>query len=331
MFEGRKYLLETALKGDVAIVRAWKVDEAGNCIFRSTTKTYGVIMPKAAKLAIVEAENIVPVGSLDPDQINLPGIYIDRICPATSPKHIEKLVLAPSSSTATTDIEQDEGTIKRNRIAKRASLEFQDGQYVNLGVGIPTLAPSFLPPNTRVWLQSENGLIGMGPYPSTPQDADPDTINGGKEAITLISGASTFDSAESFAMIRGGHVDVSLLGALQVSARGDLANYIIPGKAFNGMGGAMDLVSNPDSTKIVVCTYHTDREGRPKIVDECDLPLTGKGVVSLIITEMGVFEVDRTGQRGLVLSEIARGVSVEEVTGKTGARFTIAKDLKTMD
>ncbi|KIW66960.1 hypothetical protein PV04_06240 [Phialophora macrospora] len=339
IFDGRTYLLETALKGDVAIVRAWKVDTAGNCIFRSTTKTYGVLMPKAARLAIVEAEHVVPVGSLHPDHIDLPGIYIDRICPATSAKHIEKIVLAqppPTSAESTPAQSETEGSAatdeearKRTRIARRAARELKDGAYVNLGVGIPTLAPSFLPPSTKVWLQSENGIVGMGPYPRTVEEADPDTINAGKEAVTLVPGASTFDSAESFAMIRGGHVDVSLLGALQVSASGDLANYIIPGKAFNGMGGAMDLVSNPDKTKIIVCTYHSDRDGRSKIVDECELPLTGKGVVSLIITELAVFEVDRVGGTGLVLKEVAEGVTVEEVRKRTSARFTVAEEVGT--
>ncbi|EXJ90491.1 succinyl-CoA:3-ketoacid-coenzyme A transferase [Capronia coronata CBS 617.96] len=334
IFDGRTYLMETALKGDVAIVRAWKADEAGNCIFRTTTKAYGVLMPKAANLAIVEAENIVPVGALDPDHIDLPGIYIDRICPATSEKHIEKLVLAPSASQDGADSnasDNNQEAVKRNRIAKRAAKELKDGYYVNLGVGIPTLAASFLPPATKVWLQSENGIIGMGAYPESREAADPDTVNAGKETVTLIPGASTFDSAESFGMIRGGHVDVSLLGALQVSATGDLANYIIPGKAFNGMGGAMDLVSNPDKTKIIVCTYHTDRDGRSKIVDECDLPLTGKAVVSTIITELAVFQVDRTGGKGLLLTETAEGVSVDMVREKTSAKFIVAEDLGTMD
>ncbi|KAK6364866.1 hypothetical protein LTS17_011770 [Exophiala oligosperma] len=333
IFGGRRYLMETALGGDVAIVRAWKVDEAGNCVFRSTTKTYGVLMPKAARLAIVEAENIVPVGSLDPDQVDLPSIYIDRICPATSDKHIEKLVLAPSSESDPAGVNEPDGgeAAARNRIARRAALEFKDGMYVNLGVGIPTLAPSFLPASTKVWLQSENGVIGMGPYPRTRGEADPDTINAGKESITLVPGASTFDSAESFGMIRGGHIDVSLLGALQVGAGGDLANYIIPGKAFNGMGGAMDLVSDPDRTKVVVCTYHSDKDGRSKIVDRCDLPLTGKNVVSTIITELGVFQVDRKGGRGLTLTETARGVSVEEIRKRTAATFTVAQDLGTME
>ena len=329
--DGRSYMMETALRGDLAIVRAWKVDEAGNCIFRSTTKTYGVLMPKAAKMAVVEAENIVPVGALHPDHIDLPGIYIDRICPATSEKHIEKLVLASNSKNAPAENKKSEEAVKRDRIARRAAKELKDGMYVNLGVGIPTLAPSFLPPRTQVWLQSENGIIGMGPYPSTKEEADPDTINAGKESVTLVPGASTFDSAESFGMIRGGHIDVSLLGALQVSATGDLANYIIPGKAFNGMGGAMDLVSNPDRTKIVVCTYHSDKDGRSKIVDSCDLPLTGKGVVSTIITELGVFQVDRTGGNGLVLTETADGVSVDMIRERTTAKFTVAEDLGTME
>ncbi|OQV07917.1 hypothetical protein CLAIMM_12271 [Cladophialophora immunda] len=315
LFDGRTYMMETALRGDVAIVRAWKADEAGNC---------------AARLAIVEAEHIVPVGALDPDHIDLPGIYIDRICPATSPKHIEKLVLA-STTQQTTTAEQSPEAVKRNRIARRAAKELHDGYYVNLGVGIPTLAPSFLPASTKVWLQSENGIIGMGPYPATREAADADTVNAGKEAVTLVPGASTFDSAESFGMIRGGHVDVSILGALQVSATGDLANYIIPGKAFNGMGGAMDLVSNPDQTRIIVCTYHTDRDGRSKIVDVCDLPLTGKGVVSMIITELAVFEVDRVGGKGLLLKETAEGVTVDMVRDKTSAKFTVAEDLGTME
>jgi 3-oxoacid CoA-transferase len=157
-----------------------------------------------------------------------------------------------------------------------------------------------------------------------------DLINAGKETVTVVPGASTFDSAESFAMIRGGHVDVSVLGALQVSASGDLANYMIPGKVFKGMGGAMDLVGNPDQTKIVVATDHVAKDGSPKIVDTCDLPLTGAKVVSTIITDLCVFEVDRKNG-GLTLTELAEGVTVEDVKGKTGAKFEVAKDVKSME
>ncbi|KAI1192695.1 succinyl-CoA:3-ketoacid-coenzyme A transferase subunit B [Nemania serpens] len=334
IFDGKSYIMETALPGDVAILRAWKVDEAGNCVFRYTTKTYAGLMAKAARLAIVEAENIVPVGSIDPDTVDLPGIYIDRIVPATAEKRAEVVKLAPppppdannSDKNLTTTAVPDDS---RTRIARRAAKELQDGYYVNLGVGIPTLAASYVPAGATVWLQSENGILGMGPYPATEADADADLVNAGKETVTLLPGASTFDSAESFGMIRGGHVDVSILGAFQVSAAGDLANYMIPGKVFKGMGGAMDLVSNPERTKIVVATEHVDKNGRSKIVQDCALPLTGKAVVSTIITDLAVFQVDRANGGGLTLTELAAGVDVEEVRAKTDAEFVVAEDLGT--
>ncbi|KAI0150711.1 succinyl-CoA:3-ketoacid-coenzyme A transferase subunit B [Xylariaceae sp. FL1272] len=323
IFNGKSYIMETALPGDVAILRAWKVDEAGNCVFKYTTKTYAGLMAKAARLSIVEAEHIVPIGSIDPDSVDLPGIFIDRIVPATAEKNAEVVKLAEPKNLGKTSQPN-----ARNRIAKRAAQELKDGFYVNLGVGIPTLAASYVPVDRKVWLQSENGILGMGPYPETEDDVDFDLINAGKETTTLLPGASTFDSAESFGMIRGGHVDVSILGAFQVSASGDLANYMIPGKVFKGMGGAMDLVSNPDQTKIVVATEHVDKNGRSKIVQDCKLPLTGKGVVSTIITDLAVFQVDRV-KGGLTLTDIAEGVDVEEVKEKTDATFTVAKDLKT--
>ncbi len=285
-------------------------------------------MAKAAKIAIVEAENIVPVGSIDPNDVHLPGIFIDRIVPATAEKLIELKKLRPTESAENTT-EKTEASLRRDRIARRTAKELKNGYYVNLGVGIPTLAPSFLAPETKVWIQSENGILGMGPYP-TEEQVDPDIINAGKETVTLVPGASTFDSAESFGMIRGGHVDVSILGALQVSANGDLANYMIPGKVFKGMGGAMDLISNPDETKIVVATEHVAKDGSSKIVELCSLPLTGAKVVSTIITDLCVFQVNRA-EGGLLLTELAPGVDVEEVRSKTGAKFAVADDLKSME
>jgi len=331
-FGGKRYLMEEALAGDVAIVRAARVDEAGNCVFRYTTKAFGPIMAKAARLSIVEAEEIVPIGTFDANDIDLPGIFVDRIVPATTAKKIEikkvrrvdSTTRSPSpSSSSTTNMSS------RERIARRAAKELKHGYYCNLGVGIPTLSASFVPPGSQVWLQSENGILGMGPYP-TEREVDADIINAGKETVTLLPGASTFDSAESFGMIRGGHVDVSILGALQVSAQGDLANYMVPGKVFKGMGGAMDLVSNPEATKVVVATEHVAKDGSSKIVQECALPVTGARCVSTIITDLCVFEVNRR-HGGLTLTETAPGVTVERVREQTDATFAVAPALKRMD
>lgn len=329
VFDGKTYLMETALKGDVAILRAWKVDKGGNCVFRYTTKAFGPIMAKAAKVTIVEAENIVETGEIDPNDVDLPGIFVDRIVPATAEKKIEIMKLRSTDEGEDLAKPKNDAQVRRNRIARRSAKELKEGFYVNLGVGIPTLAPSFLPAERKVWIQSENGILGMGPYP-TRDEVDADIVNAGKETVTLVPGAATFDSSESFSMIRGGHVDVSILGALQVSACGDLANYMIPGKVFKGMGGAMDLVSNPDQTKIVVATEHVAKDGSSKIVQDCSLPLTGAKVVSTIITDLCVFEVDR--QAGtLTLTEVAPGVDVVEIKSKTDAKFTVAEDLKQME
>ncbi|KAL3225876.1 hypothetical protein MRX96_025349 [Rhipicephalus microplus] len=282
VFNGKNYIMEQAITGDFALVKAWKADKAGNLVFRKTTSNFNPVMCKAAKYTIAEVEEIVEI-------------------------RIEKKKLrekAGASAGGKDDL--------RSRIIRRAALEFQDGMYVNLGIGIPVLASNYIPKGVHVVLHSENGILGVA-----------------RRRSLHCPGASYFGSDESFAMIRGGHIDLTMLGAMEVSQYGDLANWMIPGKMVKGMGGAMDLVSSKAAgTRIVVTMEHVAKGNKPKIKKECTLPLTGERCVDLIITEKCVFEVDE--KKGLTLVEIADGLKVDDITSSTACPFEVSPNLKPM-
>ena len=319
VFDGQEYVKEFSLKADVSLVKAWKADTRGNLVFRGTAQNSNPDAAMAGNITLVEAEEIVEAGELDPSDIQLPGVYVNKVILATSnEKRIERLRLQDKNTG---------GVVKggRGRIMRRAAKEFKDGMYVNLGIGMPTMASNYIPDGVKIELQAENGLMGIGPYPPTKEEADPDFINAGKETITALPGASAFSSSQSFDMIRGSKIDLTILGGLQCSASGDLANWIVPGKLLKGMGGAMDLVGAPGS-RVVVTMDHTAKDGTPKILQECSLPLTGHRVVNRIITDMCVFDVDLEGGTGLTLVEIAPKITVDDVKKSTGCDFQVAPD-----
>ena len=324
--DGKTFIMETALQADYAMVRALKGDTEGNLIFNKSARNFSPLMAMAGDVTIAEVEELVEPGVLGPDEIHLPGIFVQRIFQG------EKFENPIEKRTTRADGEQDlgpvgptEGPLSRRQIAWRASKELPDGGYVNLGIGVPTLVADYLDSKRGIRLHSENGVLGVGPYP-TEAEVDYYLINAGKETITLNPGGTTFDSSTSFAMIRGGHLDWAILGALQVSQNGDLANWCIPGKKVNGMGGAMDLAAGAKNTMIL--TTHTDKKGNPKLVEDCAFPLTAEGTVNRVITDLAVIHIE---DGRFVVKEMIAGLTQEELQAKTGAKLTFAEGLKVLE
>ncbi|KAJ2718814.1 Succinyl-CoA:3-ketoacid coenzyme A transferase 1, mitochondrial [Coemansia sp. Benny D115] len=320
VFGGRKYLMEEGITGDFALVKAWKGDELGNLVFKYAANNFNAPMATAGRITVAEVEELVPVGTLKPDEIHIPGIHVHRIIKGeVYEKRIERLTLR---RTAEQENELASSMKQRIHIVRRAAREFRNGMYVNLGIGMPVLASNYIDPGITVHLQSENGILGMGPFP-TAEEVDADLVNAGKESVTVLPGGTCFSSDVSFGMIRGNHIDMTILGGMQVSQRGDLSNWVVPGKM--GMGGAMDLVAAPKS-RVVVTMTHNAKNGEPKIMAENTLPLTGSQCVNRIITDKCVFDVLPEG-KGLVLRELSYGVTVDEIKASTACEFEIASDL----
>jgi 3-oxoacid CoA-transferase len=307
VIDGVEQVFIKGIRANVAFIRAWKADTAGNLTYRMTEQNFNRAMATAADLVIAEVEEIVPVGELDPNFIHTPGCYVDYLVQA----HVSLENLGSSASVGASK----KVSASRMNMAQRAFAELKKGDVVNLGIGIPTLVADLIQPEHGIILHTENGMLGVGPSPEDGGAMDY-PVNAGKIPVTALPGSSYFDSADSFAMIRGGHVDVAIMGGLEVDEKANLANWAVPGKPLLGVGGAMDLASG--AKKLIVTLTHADPDGTSKIVPECTLPLTAHEVVDMVITDLAVFSY-RDGR--LTLIELMPGATLEEVRAKTAAKF----------
>lgn len=308
MIDGKPHVFVPAIRANVAFVRAWWGDTAGNLVYRMTENNFNKAMATAADLVIAEVENIVPVGELDPNQIHTPGCYVDYLVQAhTTLEDLGSSASIRGGAKKVNDV--------RMVMAERALQELKRGDVVNLGVGIPTLVADLITPEQGIILHTENGMVGVGPSPEDGGALEY-PVNAGKIPVTALPGSSYFDSADSFAMIRGRHIDVAIMGGLQVDEAGNLANWSVPGKPLLGVGGAMDLAVG--ARRLIITMTHMERGGEAKIVPSCTLPLTGHGVVAMIITDLAVFEFIG-GQ--LTLTELMPGATLAQVRAGTKAAF----------
>ena len=313
VIKGKEQVYIEGIRGNVAFIRAWRADTAGNLTYRMTEQNFNWAMATAADLVIAEVEEIVPVGEIAPEHVHTPGSYVDYLVQATLT--LEDL---GSSASVATSKKVDES---RMNMARRALQELKRGDVVNLGIGIPTLVADLITPGDGILLHTENGMLGVGPVPTDGGGAMDYPVNAGKIPVTALPGASYFDSADSFAMIRGKHVDIAVMGGLEVDEQANLANWAVPGQPLLGVGGAMDLASGAKT--LIITMTHTNKDGSAKVVPSCKLPLTALQAVNMIITDLAVFKfID--GQ--LTLIELMPGATLDEVRAKTAAKFVEALD-----
>ncbi len=308
--DGKQMIFINPIRGNVALVRAWKADTAGNLQYRMTERNFNEAAATAADLVIVEAEEIVPVGDIAPEEVHTPGCFVDFLVQ-------ENMALEDLGSSASVSASNKKVDESRLNMAKAALGELNRGDIVNLGIGIPTLVADFITPEHGIILHSENGMLGVGPEPESGGAMDY-PVNAGKIPVTALSGSSYFDSSSSFGMIRGGHVDVAIMGGLQVDASGNLANWAVPGQPLLGVGGAMDLASG--AKKLIITMSHCARNGSSKIVENCSLPLTAHKAVSTLITDLAMFRID---EAGMTLVKVMPGSSLEEIAEKTEAPYKV--------